>query len=98
MVGFLSHAVNRNARGGAETRSRGLFSAFSAAPRDQLVDARPKGWHDGLRAGRASPRPSVGVLGERNAVDLDVELPGPGEDVDEDPRRRVFRKVAGIDR
>jgi len=39
----LAKTKTKDARGGAETRSNLLFSALSAAPRDQLVDARPKG-------------------------------------------------------
>src|SRR5438105_3987506 len=39
------HELPRTARGGAESRRRVLVSAFSAAPRDQLVDVRPKTWH-----------------------------------------------------
>src|SRR5207249_6583189 len=41
----------------AETRRRGVafFSALSAAPRDQLVDARPKAWHDERGADGTGP-------------------------------------------
>jgi hypothetical protein len=33
-----------------------------------------------------------------DAVDLDVEMPWPSRHIDEDPRRRIFGKVARIDR
>jgi hypothetical protein len=44
------------------TRSRGgrgeaLSSAVSASPRDQLVDAKPKAWHDGAGQQRLPPEP-----------------------------------------
>src|ERR1700761_8864780 len=33
-----------------------------------------------------------------DAVDLDIEMPWPGWDVHENPRRRVFREIAEVDR
>src|SRR3569832_710313 len=42
---------------------------------------------------------SSSLVGDRcDAVDLDVEMTRPGRHVDEDPRRRVLRKVSCIDR
>src|SRR4029077_8294636 len=52
------------------TRSIALLSASSAAPRDQLVDAGPKAWHDGVSA--ASPaagtsQPTINAGDDRKA-------------------------------
>jgi hypothetical protein len=37
-------------------------------------------------------------LDHRDAIDLDVERPGPFRNADEDARRRVLREIARVDR
>jgi hypothetical protein len=39
-----------------------------------------------------------GFLDRCDTVDLDIEMPGPSRDVHEDAGRRIFRKIARIDR
>ena len=78
----MTHAEARS------KRSSAFFSAFSAAPRAKLVDARPKAWHDGV--GQRSPQPEPDSRG----LGPGIHEFGSRDRAEESGSRVLFRRIA----